>query len=216
MQSPRTRSISAFTRIELLVTIVCVLVALALLLPALARSRYRGMRMNCISLVQQIGVSSRSWALDNDGLFPMQVSVTNGGTMEFVASGLVFPHFRAMSNELSISRILHCPEDTHRISATNFDNDLKDAKISFFINVDSVVGNGSSLLCGDRNLTNKATAGSRFVCLSSNSVIGWNKEMHRGKGKLCFADGHVGDFTNGAVASAVRIPAGVTNRLAVP
>ncbi len=136
--------------------------------------------------------------------------------MELVASGLVFPHFRVLSNELSNPIILYCSEDKKRTHATNFDNDLNDAKISYFINVDAIEGNGSSLLCGDRNLTNKAPAGNSFVCLSSTSVIGWDKEIHREKGNLCFADTHVATFTNGAVASAVRIPAGVTNRLAVP
>jgi prepilin-type processing-associated H-X9-DG protein len=93
---------------------------------------------------------------------------------------------------------------------------LADTNLSYFINVDAVQGNDSVVLCGDRNLKNKPPAGSRFVSLSSSSVIGWNSEMHREKGNLCFADGSVRGFLNGAVASAVRIPAGVTNRLAVP
>jgi len=146
----------------------------------------------------------------------MQVSVTNGGTMELVASGLIFPHFQVMCNELSTPKILLCPEDRKRTSATNFVSDLSDAKISYFINVDAVEGSGASVLCGDRNLTNKARAGSRFVCVSGTSVIGWTREIHREKGNLCFADTRVATFTNGAVASALRMPAGVTNRLAVP
>jgi hypothetical protein len=136
--------------------------------------------------------------------------------MELVSSGLVFPHFRVMSYELSTPRILVCPNDTHRKCATNFDSNLKDTNLSYFINVDAVEGNGSSLLCGDRNLTNKAPAGSRFVCVSGPSVIGWTREMHREQGNLCFSDGSVRAFTNGAVASALRMPASVTNRLAVP
>jgi len=121
-----------------------------------------------------------------------------------------------MSNELSTPRILVCPNDKNRTYATNFDSDLKDAKLSYFVNVDAVEGTGSSLLCGDRNLRNKAPAGGRFVCLSSTSVIGWTGEIHREKGNLCFADGSVNGFLNGAVGLAVPLPAGVTNRLAVP
>jgi competence protein ComGC len=79
MQSLRTRSINAFTRIELLVTIACVLVTLAILLPTLARSKARSSRVGCTPGLKQIGLSSWSWALDNNGHFPMQVSVTNGG-----------------------------------------------------------------------------------------------------------------------------------------
>jgi prepilin-type processing-associated H-X9-DG protein len=216
MQSLRIRSISAFTRIELLVTIACVVLVLALLLPFLAKSRARGSWINCLGDLKQVGLSARGWALDNGDHYPMRVSVTNGGTMELVASGLVFPHFRAMSNELSTPIILYCPEDKKRTHATNFDNNLNDAQISYFINVDAIAGNGSSLLCGDRNLTNKAHPGSRFVCLSTTSVIGWNKEMHREKGNVCFADGRVATITNVAGALAVRLLTGVTNRLAVP
>ena len=216
MQSPRTKSTSAFTLIELLVTIACVLVTVAIFLPSLARSKARSSRLGCTNSLKQIGLGFRTWALDNDDHLPMQVSVTNGGTMELVASGLVFPHFRVMSNELSTPKILVCPNDKNRTYATNFDRDLKDAKLSYFINVDAVEGNGSSLLCGDRNLRNQAPAGSRFVCLSSSSVIGWTREMHWEKGYLCFADGSVNGFLNGAVGLTVRLRAGVTNRLAVP
>jgi prepilin-type processing-associated H-X9-DG protein len=216
MQSPRTKSTSAFTLIELLVTIACVLVTVAILLPTLARSKARSSRLGCTNCLKQIGLAFRTFAIDNDGLFPMQQSVTNGGTMELVSSGLVFPHFRVMSNELSTPRILVCPNDTHRTYATNFDSSLKDTNLSYFINVDAVETNAAGLLCGDRNLTLKAAPGSRFVCLSSNTIIRWTKEMHRQKGHVCFADGSVGDFFDGVVSLGVPLPPGVTNRLAVP
>jgi competence protein ComGC len=146
MQSPRTKSTSAFTLIELLVTIACVLAMAAIFLPTLARSKARASGWNCLGSLKQIGLSFRSWAWDNGDHLPMQVSVTNGGTMELVASGLVFPHFRVVSNELSTPRILVCPIDKNRTSATNFESDLKDRNLSYFINVDSIAGNGSRLL----------------------------------------------------------------------
>jgi prepilin-type processing-associated H-X9-DG protein len=199
-----------------MVTIGCVLVVLAIFLPALARPKARTKRISCVNCLRQVGLSFRLWAEDNNNHYPMQVSVTNGGTMELVSSGLVFPHFRVMSNELSTPRILYCPEDKNRTYATSFAGVVGDTNLSYFINVDAVEGDGSSLLCGDRNLRSKPWAGSRFVCLSSTSVIGWDKQMHREKGNLCFADGSVVPFANGAVGPAVRMPVGVTNRLAVP
>ena len=84
-----------------------------------------------------------------------------------------------MSNELSTPIILLCPNDKSRTYATSFKGNLKDTNLSYFINVDSVPADGSSLLCGDRNLTNKASAGSRFVCLSGTPVIGWTRAIHR-------------------------------------
>jgi prepilin-type processing-associated H-X9-DG protein len=216
MHSPRTKSIAAFTRIELLAIIASVLVGLAIILPVLARSQARSSKIGCPQSLKQIGLAFRTWAIDNNDRFPMQLSVTNDGTMELVSSGRVFPHFLVMSNELSTPKILTCPTDKDRTYVSSFAYGLADTNLSYFINVDAVQGNGSSFLCGDRNLKNKPPAGSRFVCLSSSSVIGWNSEMHRQKGNLCFADGSVQGFLNGAVASAVRIPGGVTNRLAIP
>ena len=146
----------------------------------------------------------------------MQVSITNGGTRELVSSGLVFPHFLVVSNELSTPIILLCPNDKSRTYATSFKGNLADTNLSYFINLDSVPADGSSLLCGDRNLTNKAFAGSRFVGLSGTPVIGWTRAIHENRGNLCFADGSVGSFVNGAAGLALRIPDGATNRLAVP
>ena len=104
MQSPRTKSISAFTLIELIVTIACVLVVVLILMPTLARSRARSLRIGCTNNLKQIGLAFRTWALDNNNYYPVQESVTNGGTTELVSSGLVFPHFRVLSNELYTPR----------------------------------------------------------------------------------------------------------------
>ena len=216
MRTTCSRSISAFTRIELLGTLACVVLVAAILLPVLAKSKARSSRIGCPNNLKQIGLEFRTWAIDNNDHFPMRESVTNGGTMELISSGLVFPHFRVMSNELSTPKILVCPNDENRTYVTSFKSVLADTNLSYFVNVDAVEGNGSSLLCGDRNLNNKAPAGSRFVCLSSTSVIGWTREIHRKKGYLCFADGSVQGYLNGAAASAARLPSGVTNRLAVP
>jgi competence protein ComGC len=216
MQSLRTRSISAFTRIELLVTVACVLVVLALLLPGLAKSKARSSRLGCTNCLKQIGLSFRSWAIDNNDHYPMQVSVTNGGTMELVTGGLVFPHFRLMSNELSTPRILVCPNDKNRTYATNFDSDLKDTKLSYFINADAVEGDESSLLGGDRNLTNQPAAGSRLVCVSKSMPLAWTGEIHHEQGNVGFGDGAVYGFVNGSVPLTARLREGVTNRLAVP
>src|SRR5205085_8808294 len=98
----------------------------AIFLPALAKSKARSSRLGCTNCLKQIGLAFRSWSLDNNDQFPMRVSVTNGGTMELVASGVVYPHFQVMSNELSTPKILLCPNDEKRSYATNFAVDLTD------------------------------------------------------------------------------------------
>jgi prepilin-type processing-associated H-X9-DG protein len=146
----------------------------------------------------------------------MQVSVTNGGTMELAASGVVFPHFQVLSNELNTSRLLHCPNDENRTWATNFTSDLTDKNLSCFVNMDAVDQDGSSLLCGDRNITNRASAGSRLVNLTKGSTIAWTKELHSKQGNLAFGDGNVQGLGNRRVSEVLQIPDGATNRLAVP
>lgn len=215
-EPPRTKSAWAFTLTELLITIACVVLVVALLLPALARSRARPKRISCTNHMKQIGLAFRVWAIDHNDLMPMQVSVTNGGTMELAASGAVFPHFQFTSNVLSTPKILLCPSDKNRTWATRFTVDLTDKNLSYFLNIDSVDGEGSSLLCGDRNITNRASVGGRLVNLTKETAIAWTKELHTNQGNLCFGDGSVQGFSNRRVSEVLQIPAGVTNRLAVP
>jgi len=166
--------------------------------------------------MKQIGLSVRCWAIDNNDHTPMQVSVTNGGTMELAASGVVFPHFQVISNELSTPRILLCPEDKNRSYATNFTSDLTDKNLSYFLNLDAVMGDGSSLLTGDRNITNRASAGSHLVDMKKGTTIAWTKELHSEQGYLGFGDGRVDGFSNRGVGAGIHMPDGVTNHLAVP
>jgi hypothetical protein len=211
----RAQRSSAFTLTELLVFVACVGLVVVLL-PTLVRPRVHVSRINCANNLKQVGLSFLTWALDNQDLFPMQVSVTNGGTMELVASGVVYPHFEVMSNELSTPKILLCPADEKRSYATNFSFGLRDTNLSYFVNMDATKGDGSRLLCGDRNITNRARPGSRLVPLTRADTIGWTKEMHQEKGYLIFGDGRVDSFNNGSVRKAIRIGVGTTNWLAVP
>jgi len=128
--TPRTR---AFSVTELLIAITCLVVLLeAIFLPALARSKARSSRIGCANNMKQIALAFQTWSLDNNDHFPMQVSVTNGGTLELVASGIVYQHFQVMSNELSTPKILNCPKDEKRSYATNFAVDLTDKNVSYF------------------------------------------------------------------------------------
>ena len=106
-----------------------IVLALIILGYTSARPHHGGRRENyryCVNNLQQIGLSFRTWALDNDGQFPFNVSTNAGGTMEFCApggdgfDGNAVLHFQVMSNELSTTRILVCPRDWTRKPATWF------------------------------------------------------------------------------------------------
>src|SRR5436190_11859295 len=91
----------AFTLIELQITICILLVLAAILWPALSRAKSRSSPMNCTNNMKNIAIAFRTWAMDYQDRFPMQVSAMNGGTMEFASKGAAYVHFQVMSNELS-------------------------------------------------------------------------------------------------------------------
>lgn len=205
----------AFTLTELLILMVCIVTLCAIILPVLAKARARSSRIGCSNNLKNITLAFRVWSTDNEDKWPMQVSVTNGGTRELVASGAVHPHFKAMSNELSTPKILNCPQDKGRVYAADFVN-LKDWNLSYFINLDARYEDGSGLLCGDRNLTNRPRPGYRPVPLTHADRLAWDMRIHNKKGYMAFGDGRVGVFTNATVGKDIKIGDGTTNWLAVP
>jgi hypothetical protein len=202
-------AVYGLTVTELLIVIACLLLFAAVLLPAITRSKARSSRLNCGNNMKQVSLAFHTWGLDSLDRFPMQVPVASGGTLELVGNGTVFAHFQVMSNELSTPKILHCPNDTKRTSATNFEVGFGDANLSYFVGLDSVKGQNSSLLFGDRNLTNGRAPGSAWVKVTTNLGLGWNKELHSEKGYVGFGDGSVQLVRNGFLSKG-------TNRLAVP
>src|SRR2546428_11389285 len=122
-KADRKHTPEAFTVFELLIVVACLSILAAIILPGMARQNCAvAQRINCTNNLKQMGLAFRTWALDHNDQLPMQVSVTNGGAMEIVATGTAFTVFQVMSNELSTPKILFCPEenDPKRISAVTF------------------------------------------------------------------------------------------------
>src|SRR5262245_12886276 len=127
---PRSRlPAQAFTIIEVITILAVLAICAVMLLPVLAKRYARVSRVTCASNMKQIGLSFLTWGTDNQGRFPMSVPAGMGGTLEAVASGAVFPHFQAISNELATPRILLCPNDKTRSWTSSFTN-LADTNIS--------------------------------------------------------------------------------------
>lgn len=203
------KAIQGFTVTELLITVACLLLLAAIMLPAIARSKARSSKVGCNSNMKQVGMAFISWSTDNLGRFPMRVPIANGGTMELVGNGTVFPHFQVLSNELNSPKVLVCPNDDKRSPATNFAVGFSDTNLSYFLGLDSAKENNSSLLSGDRNLTNRPLPGTIVVNVTTNLMLGWGKDLHIGKANVCFGDGSALQVQNGFMTAG-------TNRLAIP
>src|SRR5882672_2663109 len=72
----------AFTLIELLVVLVTLVLVVAILLTPRTGRRATCCRISCVNNLKQAGLAFKTWTLDNNDRFPMQVSVRDGGTME--------------------------------------------------------------------------------------------------------------------------------------
>ena len=201
----------AFTLIELAVVTVVVAILVALVLPALTPHRPPKWQ-SCVNNLKQVGLAFRIFANDNGGQYPFNVSTTNGGAKELVAPGATFLQFRVMSNELSTPYIVVCPADDRK-RTTNWAS-LTESNISYFVGIDAAETLPSTLLSGDRNLSvNGVAVRSGLLGLTTNSVVGWTAEMHRGFGHVVLGDGSVQQANN---ASMRGRRSGTSNRLLIP
>ncbi len=207
----------ALTLIEVLVIIAVLAVLWALLMPALDNRPRRIPRLVCVNNLNQIGIAYRLWEGDNNGKYPMAVSVTNGGATELVASGNIAACFQAMSNELYRPQILLCPADTHRVLATNFST-LNNSNISYFVGLDVTNHtNPQMFLSGDDNFAiGGVPVKAGVLQLLTNTPVAWTKDRHSDGGNIGLADGSVQQLNANGLQQALQQTGVATNRLVIP
>ncbi len=188
----------AFTLVEMLVVIAIIGILAGLLLPALAGGKKRATRIVCENQLQQIALGFQSFAHDHGSKFPFQVSTNDGGTLEYVQSGVFsggifdtgYRSFQALASVLQTPRILVCPADT-RTPAADFDS-LQNSNLSYFVATSARYNEPISILSGDGNLAAPAT----LLQGGMGGRLTWNRRLHEFKGNVLFADGHVEEWND--------------------
>src|SRR5688572_21617784 len=75
-QGAKRHLIAAFTLIELLVVIAIIAILASLLLPALAKAKYSGMRTTCLNNIKQQYLSQILYADESSGRFPFHDDIS--------------------------------------------------------------------------------------------------------------------------------------------
>lgn len=209
------RRAGAFTLTELLVIIVIAAAVIALVPVAIIQAKKKVQRVNCYNQLRALGCAFRIWSGDNGDLFPMSVSITNGGAMEPASGGAVFPVFQVMSNEINTPKIPVCPAD-RRHFAPNFGSGFADTNLSYFVGLDANVELPRTPLIGDRNITGGRRLANGIELFTTNDAVNWSQAMHRSEGNFGVADGSVQTLSSAKLRAALANTGIATNRLAIP
>jgi len=192
---------AGFTLVEMLVVIGIIGTLAALLLPALSAAKMRAYRIVCINNLRQVGLGFHMFLHDHNSQLPMQVSVEEGGSEEYVQYGLSvggqfytsYHSFEVLSNEGIVPIQLVCPADASRDFATNMPS-LQNYNLSYAIGVNADYSQASSILAGDRNVIVQTSNTPTTQVIQPGSRLQWTSELHRYKGNMLVADGHVDEW----------------------
>lgn len=191
-----------FTLIELLAVIAIIGILAALLLPAVTNSKKKATRIACVSNLHQIGLAFQSFAHEHDERYPMELPVTEGGSMGLAATN----HWKLLTGSL-MPTVLICPADRQRSPAINFNN-LLDTNISYFVSSNAASGSDSSPLAGDRNIVIDSIVAPPAISLAMLQRAKWTEQQHQFAGNILFGDGHVDVFKSAPGAPVYSAPSG--------
>jgi len=208
----RPRLPGAFTRLELAIVLVVIVVLALLAIPAMARLQPKASRTKCINQLKVVGMGLRIFSTDNSGAWPWQVSTNNGGSSEFLQNpSLVWPHFLALSNELSTPQVIRCPNDATGIQPVTWRDATNNSAFSYFLGLDASEANPNTILGGDSNLElNGQRLRATLVTLRTNANVRFHNSRHEnppsGAGNILLGDGSVQQVTSARLRETIFVP----------
>jgi len=204
------RNDGGFTLLELLFVMLIIGLLAVIILPVINRAKTRTRQTDCLNQLRQLGIAHHSFAHEHNGLFPFQVPMREGGTLELVQAAArsggsiqtTFQHFRALSNDLVDPKVLTCPADT-RTRVDSFAR-LNNDNLSYFIAVTADYNRFEDVLSGDRNIRLNGVGSLSVARFSPNTQLTWTGEMHEYSGNILFSGGHVARTESAALQGLIR------------
>ena len=208
--------------------VAAVFVVLAgIFLPVLPRHVSRPKRVTCINNLKHIGLAFRIFSSDHDGQWPMDRSITNQGSREWLVDDTqLWRHWLRLSNDLSTPKTLLCPSDLQRQPVQSFLSGpppltwagfTNTAHLSYILGLNAREDNFETILSGDRNLTtNGVPVGPGRLILDATTVVGFSSEIHHDTGNILMADGSVQQATGtrlNEIWRKARIVSGLTTNV---
>lgn len=140
----------------------------------------------------------------------------SSGSRAFTNSGMVLPHFLAISNEIgNATIILTCPAD-NRIATTNWAT-LNDGNISYFINFDAKITQPNRVLYGERRFSSSLAPNAlNMLVLNVNSTYAWEPGIHGKHGVLSYGDGSVRQFPVNSLNAEFQNITNLGSRIQLP
>lgn len=209
-----TRAERGQTAVELLLVMATVALVAMTLLPKVTRTKYGGSRISCVNNLKQVGLAFVMWSHDHNDQFP-QASTNPGGSRAWAGSPQVFRHFQAVSNELITPRVLTCPMDSARATASDFVT-ISNQNLSYFVALEAAVDEPQDLLQGDRNLDGGRSGNNHLLTIRSNTPLSWTAAMHNREGNISLADGSVHQATGPLLNAKLAASGRREVRLAIP
>ncbi|HUS36419.1 MAG TPA: prepilin-type N-terminal cleavage/methylation domain-containing protein [Verrucomicrobiae bacterium] len=212
---------AAFTLPELLVVLAILIILIGMIMPPVHHQRPAAYRIKCVNNLKNVGLAFRIYATDNNDRYPWELPDSNDATNRnrILYSADPTTYILAVTNELSIPKIVKCPADI-RTEATNWTQFTRE-NMSYFISPDSTETFPQSFLAGDRSITNKngrLPPGLHDLSTTDVAAVGWDETIHKNQGNACMGDGSVQQLSAARLREQLR-NTGRTNKsikLSVP